>query len=391
MAGRVHVDFWVFGFDVDFGNLDDSSTAALTLEEFYQQVLQADLPRALSAPSPTKAITSATPPGGSAFEAPPVAAAAALPHVFSCNNGLIPSGSDASSPSSADLPWNVRGAVFQFTIGCKFAIDSATIITGQLDPSQPPIPPLNVSGNGKPIYAKPMQLVSPLSSSLTVTITPVKPKISELKSEDDGPKTPRWDVATAVIKSVPTALWGICESLTNPSLFRHPTNPLAYNPDDPTADPASPSNPNPNYNPNLLSGADPAVPLPMGLLISSPNPVLSSDIIPPFPFKTFFTGDVSPEPYPFPAIPPADPAWFPEPEDPKEDEWEKVRGLWNGTPGLGKGAAEMAVQLWAGLSFSQWDLTPVGSVSGKAPGALLTDGVFQTLFLEAPRVGVAMA
>ncbi|EER25091.1 hypothetical protein D8B26_007691 [Coccidioides posadasii str. Silveira] len=351
IAGRVHVNFWVFGFDIDFGHLEGPPDPILSWQKFYEMVLQADLSKGsqslLSGPADSLA-TAPLPP----------------PHVFSCNRGLIPSGKQKSNPN--DECWNVRGAVFQFTIGCKVAIDHATIITGQLDSSDP-LPPLEVNGNGQPIFARPMHLISALSSKLKVTITPVPPKVA-LFTEGTQPKVPRWDTAQMVIKSVPTALWGKYDS---------------------KLDPSSSSNSDPNHLPDLLSGDKSTIPLPMAIQISSPKPVLSSDLIPAFQYKTFFTETVSK--VPFPTIPAANPAWYPTPEAPPEKQWDTVRTLWSGTPKLGPGAAENAVKLWANLSLTQWDLTSVGAVTGKAPAKLLVKETFETLFLEAPRVGVAAA
>lgn len=43
IAGPVHVNFWVFGFDVNFGPHSTNKNSLLTLEAFFQLVLQADL------------------------------------------------------------------------------------------------------------------------------------------------------------------------------------------------------------------------------------------------------------------------------------------------------------------------------------------------------------
>ncbi|RHZ47019.1 uncharacterized protein CDV56_102574 [Aspergillus thermomutatus] len=71
VAGRVHVDFWVFGFDIKFGALAIRPASFIDLTEFYNLVLQADT----------------TPPAllpGITVDAPPV------PWLLSCTSGLIP-------------------------------------------------------------------------------------------------------------------------------------------------------------------------------------------------------------------------------------------------------------------------------------------------------------
>jgi hypothetical protein len=175
-AGTVHVDFWVFGFDIHFGERDRNGTpAALQICQFYDQVLQTDITPGLSP----------------------------VPHIFSCNNGLIPSGDNTKSdPNNPHTPWVVRGAVFQFTVSCKFAIDSATVTTEGLigTSSGSPFPVLS---NGQSVYARPMQLQagSPLKSSLDIAIA----KVSGPKEQESA-----WDVGVPVVSSVPNALWGLC-------------------------------------------------------------------------------------------------------------------------------------------------------------------------------------
>ncbi|KAF7590765.1 hypothetical protein BBP40_002380 [Aspergillus hancockii] len=350
IAGRVHVNFWVFGFDINFGQLEGPAKTKLDLEGFYSQVLQTDLPTAAMAMS-------------SSFKSAAAATTLPPPHIFSCNQGLIPPNKNDASSRPNEATWKVRGAIFQFTVACKFAVNSATVVTG---PVKDKIPPLPVPGNGQSIYARPMGLTkdSPLTSTLTVTITAISPKQPKLMAT---PLVPRWDTATLQIKSVPLALWG---------------------PYDPSADPLNPGNTNPNGNKDLLSGKQPSVPLPMAIQISSPKPVLSTDdTLPPFKYKTFFNENVSKEPFPFPDICLARVAWYPQAAGAPADMWKKVRDQWDGTPKMGIDAPDNAVKLWAGLSVTKWKLDTPGALSGKKPANLLKKGVFETLFLEAPRLG----
>jgi len=235
-GGTVHVNFWIFGFDIDFGRQESGDAAALLLEEFYKLALQSDISktslmaaakgraidvggkRKLSAPARGRVHEIFDDDGDeNEDEAVPAADddASPPPHVYTCNEGLIPSGDAESTPSSDHKPWKVRGAVFQFTVGCKFAIDSATVITALLDPNAPRPAPLPVPGNGQPIYARPMRLTQKLTSTLTITITPIATS-RRSRAEDDPPipgSAPRWDVGVPVIKSVPKAVWGNCTSL----------------------------------------------------------------------------------------------------------------------------------------------------------------------------------
>jgi len=168
-------------------------------------------------------------------------------------------------------------------------------------------------------------------------------------------------------------------------------------------DPVSPSNDDPNGNDDLLkpnnsggpsSDASTLTPLTMGVTLSSPTPVISADIIPAFKYDTYFirdAGDVN-----FPAPHDADAAWYPRPPpDANDDGWEAVRSQWAGPPGLGEGAAQTAVGLWAALSFARWEVeAKPGDISGRAPVDILLKkdtNTFQTLYLEAPRMAAVAA
>ena len=90
MSGYVHVDFWIFGFDVKFGSHDKQAKDALTLEEFYNLVLESS--------SSNKSALSHTFRGIEDTHKEAIASPAV--HVFSCVTGLIPSDSPESTPSS---------------------------------------------------------------------------------------------------------------------------------------------------------------------------------------------------------------------------------------------------------------------------------------------------
>lgn len=178
LSGTVHVDFWVFGFDVHFGP-GAAGVEPVTLEEFYLLVLQSDTQSSLSSANFLLA------PAETNFgDDPP-----APPFVFGCRSGLMTgSGSQETPPGT---PWDVRAGSFSFAISCRFAINSATLN------AEPP----TILATG--IFAKPMQLETALTSSLTVAIV------------SDADKTlsdePVWKIEQ-LVKSVPNALWGICEN-----------------------------------------------------------------------------------------------------------------------------------------------------------------------------------
>ena len=42
IAGTVHVDFWLFGFDIKFGGKLQDKPKPLTIDEFYKLVLESE-------------------------------------------------------------------------------------------------------------------------------------------------------------------------------------------------------------------------------------------------------------------------------------------------------------------------------------------------------------
>jgi hypothetical protein len=70
-----------------------------------------------------------------------------------------------------------------------------------------------------------------------------------------------------------------------------------------------------------------------------------------------------------------------------------VRGQWRADPALGTKAAQQAVDLWAGLSFTRWETSSSenaapGDITGIAPERLLKEEIFQAYYTEAPRIVV---
>ena len=179
VAGVVHVDFWVFGFDIHFGSDSDASNPA-SLPEFYQLLLQSK-PGAMEK---FRALAAAAPEDD-----------AGQAHVITCETGLDPgAGGQASTPSA---PWNVRAGTFTFRVQCIFAINSAAATDGE------------ETSLKTDVFGKPMQLVNALSSTLVATIT----------SDEEGEGTVVWRIAP-VIKQEPQAIWGKCMlHKTSPNMF----------------------------------------------------------------------------------------------------------------------------------------------------------------------------
>lgn len=166
IAGIVHVDFYVFGFDIEFGDrAKQIGDGKLTLEKFYSLVLEMDSKVAARAAKSDR------------------------PHVYACLGGLL--ANKTTAEVKEDEPWEVRGGPFSYAINSHFAIGKAQVNGEDVPPPS--------DGNGKDrIYAKPMRLQSEMSADLTVTV-----------KDNKGALVTGWKLEP-IMKSVPSGLWGYC-------------------------------------------------------------------------------------------------------------------------------------------------------------------------------------
>ncbi|KAF5536846.1 hypothetical protein FNAPI_11620 [Fusarium napiforme] len=193
LSGQVYVNFYVFAFRVEFGTQQSEKNDPIGLLEFEKLVRQ-------TTPKPKAGMI--TDDLGNQDEDP-----LAPPHILNCISGLVPNGSEPPKPES---PWVVRGAIFAFTVSCKFAIQTANIITlreqdGELVPDH--TEPVKNGAAGK-VCAKPMQRNQALGQSfLEVSITPppLRPTMDEVKPQATNPAWKKYDVGYS---NLPTALWG---------------------------------------------------------------------------------------------------------------------------------------------------------------------------------------
>ncbi|KAF5720091.1 hypothetical protein FMUND_4375 [Fusarium mundagurra] len=170
IAGVAHVEFWVFGFDIEFGKHGETiNNDPLTIHQFFEIALSAGAP-------------------GDKLDH-------AAPHVYACLGGLISEGTKTKSES--EMPWKIRGSLLVFEINAQFALNEATINDVKV-----PEPKDNWRDKA---YAKPMREQSPLTSVLTVAIT------------GPGSSKDAWRVKP-VMKSVPEALWGKYDRRTDPTV-----------------------------------------------------------------------------------------------------------------------------------------------------------------------------
>ncbi|KAL7276584.1 hypothetical protein RUND412_000426 [Rhizina undulata] len=323
LSGTVHVDFWVFGFDINFGP-GAARIQPVKLDAFYNLVLQSGAPSSLSGANlfltQTEEKTSEEP--------------SARPHVYGCQSGLV-TGSGKQETPEGEI-WNVRAGSFSFGVSCRFAINSATLgdaaVTWSTD-----------------IYAKPMQLENPLSSTMKISIARTDEKPSS-KATD-----PVWKISRD-LKSVPNALWG------------------QYHPDE---DPSLKGN---NIT-SLLNGKDVATSLMMGVIINAPDPELSNDVIPKFNAVKAMSQDVFGQGKEkiFPKNLQSNQIWLPLKAVPGPNQWKNVSDRWK-NPIMGKTSAQNTVDAWKKAFF--WEVT----LNGAPPAKLLDD--FGALYLAVPLLSV---
>ena len=208
LSGKVHVNFFVFGFDVRFGSQNLPSNKELDLDEFYALTLQADS-NAGGALSTSVAIT----PDDNAD-----ASAVAPAHLLSCISGLVdPATTDKTKPlPPAEGKWVVRGAVFAFSVTSKFAIKNANVSTMALKDGKPyadHVQNFTNEATGK-VFAKPMQRTKELGQSeLKISIMPPPPPpVGTLDALTAQSENPAWTKYEVGYTNAPTALWGPCMS-----------------------------------------------------------------------------------------------------------------------------------------------------------------------------------
>ncbi|KAH8689866.1 hypothetical protein BGW36DRAFT_465854 [Talaromyces proteolyticus] len=301
IRGRVHVDFWVFGFDVNFGAEDQSKPEALSLDEFIEVVCQthtSGIPSFNALPTSSGAESDA--------DKDPEA------HVFAVQEGLIPQDKVKSTPSGE--MWVVRAATFEFSVTCKFAIDKAIVIT----PTSQGDIENEVPGTNKDIYAKPMYTESPIKSTLRIKISPD----SAYLMNEEFSTEPLWDSNQSIRKDVPLALWGKYDRSSDPSYNKNPES--------------------------LLKGtSEKSVDLMMGVHLMKPEPLPSQDKTVPFDVEKFQIQKMAAD-TPI-ALPSESTSAFKPIPDTGKKQWEDVRKVWTEK----ESAAQKTVNLWESLGLAK--------------------------------------
>ncbi|KAE8347698.1 hypothetical protein BDV24DRAFT_157174 [Aspergillus arachidicola] len=336
ISGTVHVDFWVFGFDIDFGNKSGASAEPLPLQDFIELVCQTHTsgPTALLGSSSSRR-TSQVQEG----------------HIFAVEEGLIPEAEIESQPSEG--PWIVRAASFEFTVNCKFAIERADVIT--LDVQGVPQCTSVVEPDDKEkvdtISARPMHKTGKISSVLTVSIKRDQQLLDVDSTEPD------WDINEPIYGDVPAALYGKYDSKTDPAKVKNPST--------------------------LLNGtSERTLHLMTGVRIRRPKDKYSTDNTVAYDVELFQISNIQPTyqiPLSLPRSSELEGQPWPKPEDdPDANNWETVRKKWE-IPAAGSNAAEEAAHLWATLGRDKlgWDEDRIkGSDSdftGAKPERLIKD------------------
>lgn len=264
------MDFYLFGFTVDFGATNQSPDP-LNLIEFWEMLHK---PGPSSAPldqgadpNPIRgylAYNEYDIKGNERIKRTKTKDGKPLPILvpedgaamkFVLENGNYPMPSTVTTPTTsnatppntgAGAKWFVRGGSFSFRIVSDFAMSQATIAAPN-DGEETPIT-ANAPSTTKPIYARPMRVTTGVTSTLTVTI-----------HEKDSPYTVigGWQSVQFALKPVPTAAWGIYSSALDPLFTPNPTD-------------------------LLNGGTDATTPLAMALMVSAPPPELAPSTIPVF-------------------------------------------------------------------------------------------------------------
>ncbi|OAP61482.1 hypothetical protein AYL99_03685 [Fonsecaea erecta] len=306
MSGKVHVDFWVFGFDVNFG-VPAELPGPIGSDAFWKLVLQADtssqagrLPQIFSQQEPVE-------------EAEDL-----KPHIFSATSGLLPKKTD--NPQV----WTVQGTIFALTITFKFPILGGNIITKIDKDTQKTVPIENPKAGD--MYAKPMQLTKKIQkSSMDIQIERmVAPHLRDNCDDDPGSLDPVWRHQEARYSALPVGLWGQYDKNSDPNQGAG------------------------NQDSTLLNGATQGtVQLMTGIQLRAPTCLRSKDCLPAFDAELAMRQPIDP---PGECSKPIDPVKAWEPDGQKDPQYDAVKATWKGK----QPAAIELVAFWEQLDCFNW-------------------------------------
>ncbi|ENH66737.1 hypothetical protein FOC1_g10007387 [Fusarium oxysporum f. sp. cubense race 1] len=308
VAGRVHVDFWIVAFDINFGD-HHPKIDPVSLSEFYELVLQ-DSP-ASSFASASTLIT------GKQQQEPIVASTLTRPkneaHNFLAESGLL--NPDDQPERGQEDPWTVRAGAFVFVAECKMAI--STVKTSE---SGTPI------FQGSDVFSKPMGLTTPMTSTLQIQVI----------HEDGIDREEDWQFERYT-QMLPSALWAKYDRRTDP---RQSGN----NVDD------------------LLNTNDGSPPLMTGVRVTAPRPTMSPDPFPAYKVADADLQELTAE-RKLPVMVTAENAWEPvKPNDVVKQRYEDIHEAWVNPSLKEEGQQSFVGALAEGLGWS--DASQLKSLAG---------------------------
>ncbi|KAL8826101.1 MAG: hypothetical protein Q9191_004007 [Dirinaria sp. TL-2023a] len=348
LSGKVRVNFYVFGFDVNFGDQSPILPKAIGLDEFYQLVLQTDSKQGAAN---AHAIWSSE---EKSDDTESISAVETQPHVITCISGLVPP-DEKKQNNEKDAKWIVRGPVFAFQVMCKFAVADAKVVT-ETGGSNEKFEHRIDHDATKAIFSKPMQIQQELAqSSLVITIAPKStPGMLEL-----DPKTnPTWDKATAGYSNLPNGLWSRYNASLDPSDSRN----------DPT---------------KIINAATPGTTRHLtSVTLYAPNATRSADCIAPFNVEKSM-GSVA-ACHVFPTVTAANSAWAAAPQAPDPmKQFQDVRDTWSAKKDMATQVAKFVADL--ALGGWEWEKAKKGKIT--APERLMKK--LDKWCIETPSVSVA--
>ncbi|KAI1406916.1 hypothetical protein F5Y13DRAFT_183807 [Hypoxylon sp. FL1857] len=341
VAGRVHVDFWIAAFDINFGN-DASRNEAVSLEDFYLLVLQTSSNPGLSAATSGKLIPGAEDEveAKEELESSVITRPVNEGHNFLAQSGLL--NSNDKPERQQDDAWYVRAGSFSFVVECKMPINAFTNELGG--------DPIITYGD---VYGKPMKLKSPLDSVLTV-------KVVEQVKQGEPPVTDVGWQYDKYLKSLPHGLWAVYNESSDPRLRG-------------------------NNISDLLNSDEGAITLMAGVLITAPKATIAPDPFPPYQVADADLQTLLSE-KPFPALATADDAWAPDQPstgDNVKEQYDAVYGAWNNaSTSPGNGVQKGFVELLA--KTMQWKTAGISGDAQLVPGIPYTEEEFMNSYVAAP-------
>lgn len=255
-GGVVHVDFWVFGFDIKFGS-SPRPPPAIDLDRFFMVATKTG---ALSGASSRGFLTE-----GDTAKAQAQAQSDTAAILLTCETGLLPPlqniKAKASGPENdSDGKWYVKGSNFALMASFQIPVTAAKLIEKRIEQTEDGKEQeesrradCSIDDQYKKVYAKPMQLYTPLSSVVAISVKapePRKKKTQEVHVLAQW-KDQKWKL-TAQVKPVQSSIWGQYDRNQDPALVKGPID-------------------------RLLNGEDATMQLVNGISIVPPDPAMAGD------------------------------------------------------------------------------------------------------------------